>query len=69
MKSEVSQMAAFPILLSIVCKRISKHPHILAIFRVDPEYLRVLFKVKVDYFILYSILVSTFVNYFFYYFL
>ena len=54
---------------SIVCKRISKHPHILAIFRVDSEYLRVLFKAKVDYFILYSILVSTFVNYFFYYFL
>ena len=38
-----------------------KHPYILAIFKVDSEYLRFPFKVKVDYFILYSILVSTFV--------
>ena len=50
-------------------KGFSEHPYILAIFKVDSEYLRVPFKVKVDYFILYSILVSTFVNYFFYYFL
>ena len=42
-------------------KGFSKHPHILAIFKVDSEYLRFPFKVKVDYFILYSILVSTFV--------
>ena len=42
-------------------KGFSKHPHILAIFKVDSEYLRFSFKVKVDYFILYSILVSTFV--------
>ena len=42
-------------------KRFSKHPHILAIFKVDSEYLRFPFKVRVDYFILYSILVSTFV--------
>ena len=42
-------------------KAFSKHPHILAIFKVDSEYLRFPFKVKVDYFILYSILVSTFV--------
>ena len=39
----------------------SKHPHILAIFKVDSEYLRFPFKLKVDYFILYSILVYGFV--------
>ena len=38
-----------------------KHPHILAIFKVDSEYLRFPFKAKVDYFILYSILVYSFV--------
>ena len=48
----------------IVCKRISKHPYIFAIFKVDSEYLRFPFKLKVDYFILYSILVSTFVIFF-----
>ena len=37
------------------------HPHILATFKLDSEYLRFLFKVKVDYFILYSILVYSFV--------
>ena len=42
-------------------KGFSKHPYILAIFKVDSEYLRFLFKLNVDYFILYSILVSTFV--------
>ena len=42
-------------------KGFSKHPHILAIFKVDSEYLRFPFKVKVDYFILYSILVYSFV--------
>ena len=42
-------------------KGFSKHPCILAISKVDSEYLRFPFKVKVDYFILYSILVSTFV--------
>ena len=42
-------------------KGFSKHPYILAISKVDSEYLRVPFEVKVDYFILYSILVSTFV--------
>ena len=42
-------------------KGFSKHPHILVIFMVDSGYLRFPFKVKVDYFILYSILVSTFV--------
>ena len=41
-------------------KGFSKHPYILAIFKVDSEYSRFPFKVKVDYFILYSILVSTF---------
>ena len=41
-------------------KRFSKHSHIFPIFKVDSEYLRLPFKVKVDYFILYSILVSTF---------
>ena len=38
-------------------KGFSKHPHILAIFKVDSEYLRLPFRVKVDYFILHSILV------------
>ena len=42
-------------------KGFSKHPYILGILKVDSEYLRFPFKVKVDYFILYSILVSTFV--------
>ena len=42
-------------------KGFSKHPHILAIIKVDSEYLRFSFKLKVDYFILYSILVSTLV--------
>ena len=42
-------------------KGFSKHPHILAIFKVDSEYLRFPFKVKVDYFTLYSILVYSFV--------
>ena len=34
-------------------KGFSKHPHILAIIKVDSEYLRFSFKLKVDYFILY----------------
>ena len=38
-----------------------KHLHILAIIKVDSEYLRFSFKLKVDYFILYSVLVSTLV--------
>ena len=42
-------------------KGFSKHPHILAIFKVDSEYLRFPFKLKVDYFTLYSILVYSFV--------
>ena len=42
-------------------KGFSKQPHILAIFEVDSEYLRFPFKAKVDYFILYSILVYSFV--------
>ena len=42
-------------------KGFSKHPHILAIFKVDSEYLRFPFKVKVDYSILYSILLYSFV--------
>ena len=44
-----------------LAKGFSKHPYILAIFKVDSEYLKFPFKEKVDYFILYSILVSTFV--------
>ena len=35
----------------------SKHPHIFAIFKLNSEYLRFPFKVKVDYFMVYSILV------------
>ena len=42
-------------------KGFPKHPHILAIFKVDSEYLRFPFKVKIDYFILYAILVYSFV--------
>ena len=42
-------------------KGFSKHPHILAIFKVDSECLRFPFKAKVDYFILYSILVYSIV--------
>ena len=42
-------------------KGFSKHPHILAIFKVDSEYLRFPFIVNVDHFILYSILVYSFV--------
>ena len=40
-----------------------KHPHILAIFKVDSECLRFPFKSKVDYFILHSILVYSFLTY------
>ena len=42
-------------------KGFSKNPHILRIIKVDSEYSRFSFKLKVDYFILYSILASTFV--------
>ena len=42
-------------------KGFSKHPHILMILKVDPEYLRFPFNVKVDYWILYLILVYSFV--------
>ena len=42
-------------------KGFSKHPHILAIFKVDSEYLTFPFKAKVDYFRLHSILVYIFV--------
>ena len=42
-------------------KGFSKRPHTLAIIKVDSEYLRFSVKLKVDYFILYSILVSTLV--------
>ena len=42
-------------------KGFSKHPHILAIIKVDSEYLRFSFKLKVDYFMLCSVLVSTLV--------
>ena len=45
-------------------KGFSKHPHILAIIKVVSEYSRLPFKLKVDYFILYLILVSTFVIFF-----
>ena len=41
-------------------KGFSKHPHIVAIFKVDSEYLRFPFKVKVDFFIPHSILVYSF---------
>ena len=47
--------------LVLFAKGFSKHPHILVISKVDSEYLRFSFKVRVDYFILYSILVFTFV--------
>ena len=47
--------------LVLFAKGFSKHPHILVISKVDSEYLRFPFKVRVDYFILYSILVFTFV--------
>ena len=47
--------------LVLFAKGFSKHPHILAISKVDFEYLRLPFKLKVDYFTLNSILVSTFV--------
>ena len=39
----------------------SEHPYILPVFKVVSEYLRFPFKVRVDYFILYSILVYSFV--------
>ena len=42
-------------------KGFSKDPHILAIFKVDSEYLTFPFKAKVDYFRLHSILVYIFV--------
>ena len=48
-------------------KGFSKHPHILAIFKVDSEYLTFPFKEKVDYFRLHSILVYSFVIFFLYF--
>ena len=42
-------------------KGFSKYPHILGIIKVDSEYLRFSFTLKVDYIILHSILVSTLV--------
>ena len=42
-------------------KGFSNRPPILAIFKVDSEYLSFPFKAKVDYFILHSILVYSFV--------
>ena len=42
-------------------KGFSKHPHILAVFKVDSKYLRFPFKAKVDYLMLYLILVYSFV--------
>ena len=45
-------------------KAFSKHPQILAIFKVDSEYLKFLFEVKVDYFILYLILAYSLVIFF-----
>ena len=39
--------------LVLFAKGFSKHPHILTIFKVDSEYLKFPFKVRVDYFILY----------------
>ena len=47
-------------------KGFSKHPLVLAIFKVDSEYLRFPFKVMVGYFILYSSLVCNFSSTFFY---
>ena len=47
--------------LVLFTKGFSKHPLILAIFEVDSEYLSFLFKAKVDYFILHSFLVYSFV--------
>ena len=46
-----------------VTKGFSKHPRILAIFKVDSEYLRFPFKAKVDYFILHLIFVYSFVTF------
>ena len=47
--------------LVLFAKGFSIHPHILAIFKVDSQYLRFPFKAQVDYFILHSILVYSFV--------
>ena len=57
----MTQERSFPAIIVSLAKGFSKHSSILAIFKVDSEYSRFPFKVKVDYFILYSILVSTFV--------
>ena len=54
-----TQERRVPAIIVSFAKGFSKHPYILAIFKVDSEYLRFPFKVKVDYFILYAILVST----------
>ena len=50
-----------PAIIVSFAKGFSKHPHIFPIFKVVSEYSRLPFKLKVDYFILYWILVSTFV--------
>ena len=44
-----------------LAKRLSKHPYFLPIFKVVSEFLRFLFKVKVEHFILHSIIVYNFV--------
>ena len=41
-------------------KGFSEHPYIFPVFKVVSEYLRFPFKIKVDYFILYSVLIYSF---------
>ena len=48
-----TQERSVPAMIVSFAKGFSKHPYILATFRVDSEYLRFPFKVEVDYFILY----------------
>ena len=50
-----------PAIVVSFAKGFSKHPYNFPIFKVVSEYLRLIFKLKVDYFIIYLILVSTFV--------
>ena len=50
-----------PAVIVSFAKGFPKHPHIFPVFKVVSGYLRLPFKLKVDYFILNLILVSTFV--------
>ena len=52
-KQKKTHERSVPAIIVSFAKGFSKHPHIFPIFKVDSEYSRLPFKLKVDYFILY----------------